>query len=433
MFKLLFSHFKSHHLFVLYIVVIAVIILGLNDGFDPAYAQLTFFYYFLPLIGFYLLVQFFGIKWNLPQKLSDLLNRFSIQNRFSPLQISLFFCIFLFLIFLTQFFFLKGFPGFEALMEFKVKKLVFMRRHIVTGIPTWFAYVYSFSIKAIIPLAILYTYASRQKYAFYFVCLLAFVFGINAMQKGHILTFFVPVLIYIFFEKNYKRAALLSLLIFLQLLILVFIANPSLKYTLMSPFIKIERTSDLNNEIVIDESESESREIVKANKKAVNSLLVRTFYLPGATVGRWYESVPDKRPFLYGKGYKWYAKISGQKYHDYGNELYGVIYPNYVKRGLKGRVNAASFMYDYVNLKEWGLLLSALVMALILSTVFFIFYEDFKFSVALNLMPVLYLSSTSYTTLLLSGGWGLIILFYILFISKSKSLHDQSLSPQLRP
>lgn len=415
---------KKHYLFAVYLVVASGILIGLIEGFNIKYSYWVIFYYLLPLIVFYSLIQFWFAKRNYGEKLQLKLKNVDLTNKFSTQQILIAFVAIIVLTLIVHIIILKGLPGFEALTEFNHRNLVYIRRGVTSKLPVWFKYIYSFVLKGIIPMGLLLAYHFKNKRVFIILSLIALVYGINGMQKGHFLTFYGPTLILLLVNKSYKRALILGAYIFSCLVLLVFIANPGLKYTLMKHFMTVKLPKEVSKEVLLDDGGEGGEGIVKANKKAVNSLYLRTFYLPGATVGRWFEAVPKKKPYLYGKGYKLYAKITGQKYHDYGAELYGVIYPSYVKRGFVGRVNVASFMYDYVNFKQWGLLYSALGMALLISVISLLYHGDCKMMVVLNTIPVLYLSSTNYTTLLFSGGWFLIICIYLLFLRNYKPKHE---------
>lgn len=416
----LIATLKKHYLFALYLIVTLGVLIGLIEGFNLKYTVWVVGLYILPLILFYLFFQYVFEKWSLNEKVADKLQRINLSNKFTSNQIIWGFIAIITVVFLLHIIYLKGFPGIEAIMEFHQRKLVYIRRAVTTKIPDWFKYVHSFIIKGLIPMGLLFAYYKNQRKAFYILTILAFLYGLFAMQKGHFITFYGPTILMMLLKKEFKKASILGAYIFSCLLMLVFITNPGLKHTILKHFIDVKLPKDVSKEVLLDDSGEGGEGIVKANKKAVNTLYLRTFFLPGATVGRWFEAVPKKRPYLYGKGYRFYAKITGQKYHDYGEELYGVIYPKYVKRGFVGRVNVASFMYDYVNFKQYGLVFSAFCMALLLSIISMLFFGDSKMLLVMNTTSILYLSSTNYTTLLLSGGWALIILLYLLFFKQSK-------------
>ena len=92
------------------------------------------------------------------------------------------------------------------------------------------------------------------------------------------------------------------------------------------------------------------------------------------------------------------------------------MYPKHAKKGLKGNVNVASFMYEYANFGVYGLILSGVFLGLLFVSIEKIFVNNITLKLAINLIPVLILSSQAITTLLFSGGWGLSILLYLFII-----------------
>ena len=81
-----------------------------------------------------------------------------------------------------------------------------------------------------------------------------------------------------------------------------------------------------------------------------------------------------------------------------------MIYPNYSKKGLKGNVNVASFMYDYVNFGLLGLVLSGVLLSVVL-ILEKLFIEDLIMKLVINIVPVLILSSQAFLfSFLVAGG-----------------------------
>ena len=91
------------------------------------------------------------------------------------------------------------------------------------------------------------------------------------------------------------------------------------------------------------------------------------------------------------------------------------MYPKHEKKVLKGNVNVASFMYEYANFGIYGLILSGAFLGLLFVSIEKIFVNNLTLKLAINLIPVLILSSQAITTLLFSGGWD--IFFYIYSLS----------------
>ena len=132
-----------------------------------------------------------------------------------------------------------------------------------------------------------------------------------------------------------------------------------------------------------------------------------------------------KKPFLKGKGYNAFCKITKQKYHDYNLELYPVIFPDYANQGIKGSVNSAHFMRGYSNFGNLGLFLSAIMLALMLSVLNIVFQSSNQtMKLCINLFPIFLLSSGSLSTILFSGGWGLLILLFWIFKNDLTTNHE---------
>jgi hypothetical protein len=72
-------------------------------------------------------------------------------------------------------------------------------------------------------------------------------------------------------------------------------------------------------------------------------------------------------------------------------------------------------MYDFANWGWKGLLISGLILGLCLAFVERIFGDNMVAKLTINATSIFWLTSTSLSTLLFSGGWGLMILLYALF------------------
>ena len=68
------------------------------------------------------------------------------------------------------------------------------------------------------------------------------------------------------------------------------------------------------------------------------------------------------------------------------------MYPDHAKKGLKGNVNVAHFMYDYANFGRKRTDFIRFYIATVLYFVETIFLNSFKFKLSLNLIPLATLS-----------------------------------------
>lgn len=408
----------KHYIFLLYSLMAFGLLIGLSQ-FKAAYSWYVLGLYLLPMVLLYLLVNVI-----LHKKITYFFNRtewiYSLQTKLAPQKVIYFFIGLIVALFLLHGLLNGRYPGFLGIWEFDYDVLVQLRKDVTIHLPSWFAYPYSITMKALIPFSILYAYLRGKKWQVYLLITLALLMGINAMQKSYFMAFFLPLALTFLFERKFKKAILLFVGIASCIFSMVLITNPALKYSLATLVVDVEETLVDQPRQTEAIEEFEHIGTMKANEAAVNSILLRTLYLPGKMVGFWFEAIPEYKPFLKGKGYRLYAKATGQEYHNYSLELYPVIFPDYAARGYAGSVNVTSFMYDYANWGLIGLPIGAIAIVFILFFSNALFTGQPELKVALNTMPVLMLSSGSYTTLLLSGGWGFTMLLFILLFKQKQ-------------
>jgi len=182
----------------------------------------------------------------------------------------------------------------------------------------------------------------------------------------------------------------------------------------------VESSNVKESEVKIDENYLSN--LRKGINTSSSSITNRIFLLPGAMVNSWFKVIPEKKPFLNGRGYRFLAPFHGEKgYEDYNQLLYRLIYPGFAKRGFQGNVNVASFMYEYANFGRWGLVLGGVLIGLALFFIEKIFEGFGLVKLALNGMFVFFLSSIAYTTLLFSGGWVFTVLLFLILKKRFKN------------
>ena len=304
---------------------------------------------------------------------------------------------------------LGGSPAIESLDLMKISEVNMKRKSIGTNSHFIWKYLSSMNIKAILPFLLLILLIKKNK-MYWVVFFIGCFYCFSLMQKSHILSFLIPVLLYTLFKKNWLYALKYGITIGVVIIGLVFVSSPSLRGG-MNDLRKTELKSQKSND----------SKIVSIAK----SLTKRIFIMPGEMVGNWFEIIPQKKPFLKGKGYKAFCKITKQKYHDYNLELYPVIFPDYANQGIKGSVNSAHFMRGYSNFGNLGLFLSAIMLALMLSVLNIVFQSSNQtMKLCINLFPIFLLSSGSLSTILFSGGWGLLILLFWIFKNDLTTNHE---------
>lgn len=462
-----------HTLISIYFIVFLGLLYGvyLNSGFNYFFELLT---YFGSLLFFYFL---FTLK-PINKFISNRLDFFESKKISLNIYYLLVPCC-LFVIF--HLIYLGGSPAIAAANLNYIEDVAILRHDLTENVPTFIAYGSAISLKSVLPFLLLYLLYTKRQVLYWIVLIIGCFYAFSLIQKSFIVGLLLPSLIFSLAERKFLYSFKYVGLMVLVVLGLTYISNPSGGWSKEAPnrlqppveeeaaVIVDPATSDVEpfkllanivqeiivrdelpfeissstkltgsvsespaniNEVVpvvktAEQRKSDSLDIVNQAQKSkleliLTGLMDRLFVVPGRVVSDWFETIPAKKPFLYGDGYRVLAKIRGREYHNYAKELYAIIQPEFASQGLAGSVNVASFMYEYSNFGTAGMVLSGFMLALLFILVETFFADNFKIKLSLNLFPVLLLSSGAITTLMFSGGWGFSILFYFLFL-KNKS------------
>lgn len=147
-------------------------------------------------------------------------------------------------------------------------------------------------------------------------------------------------------------------------------------------------------------------------------LFYRVVFVPGEVVGNWFAVIPVDLPFAYGCGYRPVAAMLGCAHQNFPQLVYSIYNRSLVKQGVSGTMNAAGFMDEYANFGLPGLIVSGVIMAVLLYLLGILFAGRRAIGIALNAVPLLFLSSGALLTLLVSGGWLTTLLLYVVFYSE---------------
>lgn len=388
---------KKHTLLSIYTVVFLILLYGVIETSGDKYV-LNLFLFFVPLVLFY-----FGFTYLAKGKEFRIFN--SIKN--IPEQLPEYaylilagLCVFLIIGHLIH---IGGSPGLKGLSIMDTTSIVELRRHITSESSSLWNYLSSFNIKAILPFTLLLLAFKKKKLFFWILLIIGAFYAFSLMQKSYILTVLFPIILFTLFKKKYFQTFLLFGTCAVIIVSLVYIQNPQMRGG-------IDNVTKM--EIPADERIEDGRPYIL---RVFYGLKHRTLVVPGEMVTEWFNHIPSDKPFLYGDGYGFICKLKGVEHIEYSKTLYPVIRPKFAKQGLKGSVNSASFMYEYCNFGNAGLVLSALLLGFFLFLIESIFGNNILLKTSLNLFPVFMLSSGALTTAIFSGGWGLIIVLYYIF------------------
>jgi hypothetical protein len=336
---------------------------------------------------------------------------------------------------------LGGPPILQTFNVKTVKEFTEIRGNIHKDSPLFIVYLSGFNIKALLPFALFHFLYLKKKNMYIILLVLASFYAFSMMQKSFIVSVLLPSLIFCLIYKRYTQLIILfgvivSVIFSLTIMLNHFVDKEELveeinlkKQVLIQDkliadslnkskhSLKEIETATLDDEIVIEQENKFS-----FISRIVSGLGRRVFIVPGSTVNEWFETVPSKKPFLKGDGYPFLAKLRGRTYVDYSKVLFPILKPDYAARGLKGTVNVASFVREYADFGQIGLVLGGMLIA------FFMYFVDVIFNdypvhfLALNLFPIFLISSSSVLTIFFSGGWALLIFLFLVFKKQYNSI-----------
>lgn len=379
--------FRSHYMLVIYGAMIGILLIGmLYDSGVKYMPEMAIF--LVSLISTYLLARYTRNKIRLG-------HRFSRRYDVSAGPVILFAISLVLLV--GHVIALGHLPGLTALSLVTTSEVAAMRKAIVADASTFWNYTSSLNIKAIIPFTLVVLYARKNK-LFWFLLIPSMIYSFGLMQKAYILIVLVPLIILTLYRKDWKT---LFLNIFVSAAVVVglmYVSNPEFR-------------GGINDAPHVEIKAPEGGALFRISK----GITKRVFLLPGETVVDWFETIPDKKPFLNGDGYRFIARMKGTEHRNYAKELYPVVYPELAEAGYQGSVNVASFMYEYSNFGRLGLALAGLLLGLLFVFIQAIFKDNVVMGVSINLFQVFMLSSQALSTALVSGGWGLLIILFFIF------------------
>lgn len=406
--KVIKTFIKNHTLFSIYTMVFLILLYGVIETSGSKYI-FNMFLFFIPLIIFYFGFTYLAKNKNLKgfsslKKIPDLLPDYSFL-------ILTGICIFLIIGHLIH---IGGSPGLKGFSIMNTTNIVDLRRNITSEASSFWNYLSSFNIKALLPFTLLLLAFKKKNLFFWILFLIGAFYAFSLMQKSYILTVLFPTILLSLFRKKYLHTLGLLITCGTVIVSLIMIQNPQMRGG-------VDNVTKM--QIPAAERIEDSRPYFV---RVFIGLKNRVLVVPGEMVTEWFEHIPADKPFLYGDGYGFLCKIKGIKHIEYSKTLYPIIRPKFAKHGLKGSVNTASFMYEYSNFGNAGLVLSALFLGFLLFFIESIFGNNVLLKTSLNLFPIFMLSSGALTTALFSGGWGLVIVLYYIFAGEFRLENERN-------
>lgn len=398
---------QTNSLFLMNLFVMGLLLYGLLMTYGSTYLGQISSYSITFIASYFVFKQFFKTKkislfdWNIGERKLRLLLDGII--------------VFTLVFQIIHYVLIGNIPVVKAMLSSDYYAIANIRQDIKQVSQFYISYPSSFLLKAIIPFTLFILY-KIDKRRFYIYLVISIFYSIALMQKSFIVTALIPLVLHLLFQKKWFKASFYSGLFIGGIVFLVIVTNPLLR---PAPFdcgecLKAGPAKDMED---------------KRSGSAQTSGVIynRVFIVTGQIVGDWFRCIPDSIPYAYGAGYRLGAKMTGKPYIDYAREVYVQIRPKEAAMGFDGTATTAHFMYDYANFGNWGLVLSGFYTAIFLLFIQLFFKDDLGGMFALNGIYIIWLSSAPFTSTLFSGGWGIMLVLYLVFrplIIKSSSVAE---------
>lgn len=342
-------------------------------------------------------------------------------------------------------------------------EIVLTRQYITEDTPMWANYLRGWNTRAILPFLMVCFFLQRRRELLLLFMLVSSFYAVSLIQKSFIVVVFTPLLIAALWKRSWLALFACTAIIAGSIGFLVVTTNPTLRPQFIQEYTEdVMKTRNdafenaefkiqsLDKDKVISETDLKSiglskREytVLKRREKLMKHadtltrvrtietvergldeqildigrwLGSRVFLTPGFVTGQWFTAVPKDIPFGYGCGYAFLRDILNcKKTIFYELETYKFYHSDMASNGVKGALNAPSFMLEYANFGVQGLIVSGVIIALILFAVTTCFSNSISLFMIFNFAHLNFMREAPLTTNLASGGWALTILLFVCF------------------
>lgn len=331
---------------------------------------------------------------------------------------------------IAHFLYLGYVPVIDGLLEKEYYAVMLIRQSIFEGdMGAIWRYGPNILVKSVFPFLVFY-FAFKSRFWFVLSLVVGGFYAIALMNKIFIILLILPAFIRLVLELRPFRAVALGIVPLVGFTILINVQNPHQR-----PEFLMEATDWVlgngmpNYKTTMEARAANNMKIVSVPRAAdvdkvevvTNSLYIRIVQIPGLVMTDWFENIPAKLPFGHGCGYRWLAPALGCEYMSYAAAINNLEHPELAEMGIRGTMTAASFMEDYANFGTLGLVVSGLVFAVILVLLGRLFGKNWKDNLALNTIPLFLLLEIPLSTVILTGGWFLTIILYLVVAFAAES------------
>lgn len=347
---------------------------------------------------------------------------------------------------------LGSIPVIQGMLEKDYYVVMLVRQYIFHAElhPIW-KYGPNILVKSVLPFLVFF-YLFRSRLLLVVTLIFGGLYAVSLMNKLFVVLLVTPAVIHALISRRWLAAAGLGIVPALGLALLVLVQNP---HTQPQAFVDAMDGIRAHTSLGLDESQraalvhyyetraAEGEEggaggrwigVAKEDRSrsgmsvASDTLYRRVFLVPGAVMTAWFSNIPARLPFASGCGYRWLAPLLHCDYVAYAFVIHDIENPGLSSKGVRGSMTAASFVEDYANFGMPGLVVSGVVLAAILSAIGRLFGSAWQANLALNSTPLILLLEIPLGTVILTGGWIITLLLYLLILPPPAPQPDHALS-----
>lgn len=317
-----------------------------------------------------------------------------------------------------HFLMLGNVPVLEALTADTDLGVSIVRQQGYFGLPGFMRYASDYSVKAIGPALLLLTYYFRSR-LFWAVLAIGIVYSLGLFARILPIILFLPLLVYLFMQRRWLHLAGAMAILAVMVGAVTIASSIALREPAMRP--AQDAVDAVTGEVKMPKPRDlRSKEGDWRRTSAIYALYERAMVVPGQVIYQWFDYYDEPERRENGCGYRLLAKRIGCDYVPVPSKLYAAFYPENYEHGMRGSLNAASFMTEFANFGPRGFLLSALLAGVLFAAVRVI-YRNHPLALPMNLPLIVAAMESSIVTAINSGaGWLVMTAIFFLFFRARK-------------
>ena len=321
---------------------------------------------------------------------------------------------------LVHFLLLGNVPVLEVLTVETDLGASIVRQQGYFGLPGFMRYASDYAVKAIGPALLLIAYYFRSR-LFWMVLVIGVVYTLGLFARILPIILFLPLLVYLLLLRRWVHLAGAIAMVAALVGAITITSSIALRESTLHSIEKVMPEEKLSGVVRMPKTKDPlSADHDWRRTSTLYALYERALVVPGQVIYQWFDYYDEPARREHGCGYRLLASWVGCSYVPVPSKLYAAFYSEQYDQGMRGSLNAASFMTEYANFGPRGLVLSAL-MAGCLFVAARVIYRNHPLALPLNLPLIVSVMEGNIVTAINSGaGWLVMTSIFLIFFRARK-------------